>query len=57
MQRFSFGLVLTSASLLVFGGAVLMPSPAAAFETQSGTVTVPGAFGIGRKGEAVGQNY
>jgi len=43
MQRFAFGLVLTSASLFVFGGAALMPSPAAAFETQSGAVTVPGA--------------
>ena len=37
MQRFAFGLALTSASLFV------LASPAMAFETQSGAVTVPGA--------------
>ena len=36
MQRFAFGLALTSASLFV------LASPAMAFETQSGAVTVPG---------------
>jgi hypothetical protein len=42
MQRLAFGLALTSASLFVFATA-LLTSPAMAFETQSGAVSVPGA--------------